>query len=69
MTTTLNEIKKMFPMRISISPDEADEILGMHPAHVRRLLRQEKLKGSHIGNQWCISIVDLAEAIDGSNNG
>lgn len=69
MNATLNEIKKMFPSRIAVSPNEAAKILGMHPGHVRRMLRDGKLKGSHIGGQWCISIIDLANAIDGSNNG
>ena len=45
-----------------INVEEAAELLGYHPEHVRRLARQGELPAVKVGNRvWCFSRAELAK--------
>jgi excisionase family DNA binding protein len=51
-----------------VTTDEAAEALGYSPEHVRRMLRNGKLKADKIGGAWLVlrrSVRDYQEAVRG----
>ena len=51
-----------------ITTDEAVEISKYHPIHMRRLLRQKKIRGRKFGRTWQVSKASLLDYIKQSQS-
>jgi excisionase family DNA binding protein len=52
-----------------VDSQQAAHILGYHPEHVRRLLRQEALEAEKKGNEYRIPLTSVIAALEGRVSG
>lgn len=47
-----------------VSVDDASELLGVTPLTIRRLIKANKLRASHVGRRVVIRLVDLERMLN-----